>query len=166
MDRQDCLPCRSKPGEGGGLRHQRAGALYRGACKLCAALGQSTVYFGESGYNGYTRISEHEADVKSSDLSNAFAKHLREDHPDVDARQVESVLEFDVIRTFEKPLERQVAEAVAIHSCKADKLLNSKSEWEQPAVERLVVTRELPEAGNIGVGRGRGRGRRQRGADQ
>ena len=104
--------------------------------------------------------------MKSGDLSNAFAKHLREDHPDADARQVENVLEFDVIRTFEKPLERQVAEAVAIHSCKADKLLNSKSEWEQPAVERLVVTRDLPEAVDVGVGRGRGRGRRQRGADQ
>ena len=156
----------SKPGEGGGLRHQRAGALYRAACKLCAALGRSTVYFGESGYNGYTRIGEHAADVRSGDLSNAFAKHLREDHHDADRSKVEDVVEFEVIRTFEKPLERQVAEAVFIHNCKADKLLNSKSEWEQPAIERLIVTRELPEAGEPGAGRGRGRGRRQGGANQ
>ena len=50
-----------------------------------------------------------------------------------------------MLRTFEKPLERQVAEAVAIQNCKADLVLNSKAEWEQPAVERLIVTRDLPD---------------------
>ena len=104
--------------------------------------------------------------MRSGDLSNAFAKHLREDHPDADRSQVQDVVEFEVIKTFEKPLERQVAEAVFIHNCKADKLLNSKAEWEQPAIERLIVTRELPEAGEPGAGRGRGRGRRQVGANQ
>ena len=59
----------------------------------------------------------------------------------------------------------QVAEAVAIQNCKADTLLNSKSEWEQPAVERLIVTRELPDQDNRRGGGGlRGRGRPQRGA--
>ena len=38
----------------------------------------------------------------------------------------------------------QVTKSVTIHDCKADLVLNSKSEWEQPATERLVVTRELP----------------------
>ena len=124
------------------------------------------MYFGESGYSGYTRIGEHGADVRTGDLTNAFAKHLQEDHPEAVAGQVEQVIEFNVIRTFEKPLERQVAEAVAIQSCKADKLLNSKSEWEQPAVERLIVTRDLPEREEMGErrGGGRGRGRRPRGA--
>ena len=52
-----------------------------------------------------------------------------------------------------------MAEAVAIQSCKADTLLNSKSEWEQPAVERLIVTRELPDQDNRRGGGGlRGRG--------
>ena len=68
-----------------------------------------------------------------------------EEHLDADLEHPESVFDFQVLRTFEKPLERQVAEAVAIQSCKADLVLNSKAEWEQPAVERLVVTRELPE---------------------
>ena len=70
-----------------------------------------------------------------------------------------------MLRTFEKPLERQVAEAVAIQSCKADMVLNSKAEWEQPAVERLIVTRELPEQmgrGGGARGRGGGRGRQAR----
>ena len=57
-------------------------------------------------------------------------------------------------------MERQVAESVTIHCCKADQVLNSKSEWEQPATERLVVTRELPAKKEVrGRGRGSGRGR-------
>ena len=58
---------------------------------------------------------------------------------------------------FEKPLERQVAEAVAIQNCKADLVLNSKAEWEQPAVERLVVTRELDDLEDRRGGARRGR---------
>ena len=161
----DCLACISNPGEGGGLRHQRAGVLYRGTCKICAAQGRSTIYYGESGYNGYTRLGEHGADVRTGDLTNAFAKHLHEDHPEAAAGQVQDVISFEVIRTYEKPLERQVAEAVAIQRCQADQLLNSKSEWEQPAVERLIVTRELPEQEERRRGGGvRGRGRPQGGA--
>ena len=96
------------------------------------------MYYGESGYNGYTRLGEHGADVRTGDLTNAFAKHLHEDHPEAAAGQVQDVISFEVIRTYEKPLERQVAEAVAIQRCQADQLLNSKSEWEQPAVERSI----------------------------
>ena len=154
----DCSACLSNPGEGGGLLHQRSGVLYQGSCKLCLALGRgSTVYFGESGYNAYTRLGDHASDIRTQDLSNAFAKHLAEDHPEADAAQRKNAINFEVLRTYEKPLERQVAEAVAIQTCKADKLLNSKAEWEQPAVERLVVTRELPDQEDRRGGAGRGR---------
>ena len=160
----DCQACLSNPGEGGGLLHQRSGALYRGTCSLCAALGRSTVYHGESGYNGYTRIGDHGGDIRTGDLSNAFAKHLLEDHPEATAEEARGAIKFEVLRTFEKPLERQVAEAVAIQNCKADLVLNSKAEWEQPAVERLIVTRELPDQEERRGGAGRAR--RLRGAQQ
>ena len=61
-------------------------------------------------------------------------------------------------------LRSQVAEAVAIQNCKADLVLNSKAEWEQPTVERLIVTRELPDQEERRGGMGRGR--RHRGAQQ
>ena len=160
----DCQACISNPGAGGGLLHQRSGALYRGTCMLCAAAGRSTVYHGESGYNGYTRLDDHGGDIKAGNLSNAFAKHLLEDHPEATGAEIQTAIKFEVLKTFEKPLERQVAEAVAIQNCKADLVLNSKAEWEQPAVERLIVTRELPDQEDR---RGAaGRGRRQRGAQQ
>ena len=60
-----------------------------------------------------------------------------------------------------------------IHRNTAQIQMNSKAEWHQPVVARVVVTRELEEleqgggAGQRGRGRGRGRqqagGRRQRG---
>jgi hypothetical protein len=116
----------------------------------------TAIYTGETGYSGYTRLCDHGAEIRRKDLSNAFAKHLREEHPEREGDT--TAFDFKVVRTFQKPLERQVAEAVAIHNCKADEVLNSKSEWEQPATERLIVTRELPDR-EEGRGRGRGRGR-------
>lgn len=88
----------------------------------------------------YTQFQEHRRQVESGNLSNALAKHLLEDHPG-DEGDIRN-FKCEVLKTFSKPLERQVSEAVAIHGSVANKLLNSKSEWEQPAVERLVVTRE------------------------
>ena len=153
----DCGLCLSNPGKGGGLSHQRSGPLYKGTCKPCKDLGISTEYYGESGYSGCTRIEEHTDAIRTGDMSNAFTKHVKEDHPELP--NIENAIQFEVLRTFAKPLDRQVAEAVAIQSCKANKLLNSKSEWEQPAVERLIVTRDLPDHEE---GRGGGRGRRLR----
>ena len=87
-----------------------------------------------------------------------------EDHPESAALEVQNALNFEILSTFEKPFERQVAEAVAIQNCKADLVLNSKAEWEQPAVERLIVTRELSDLEDR---RGAaGRGRRQRAAQR
>ena len=84
------------------------------------------------------------------------SKHLRETHPEQEGNA--SVFNFEIRRTFEKPVERQVAESITIHDCsKADLVPNSKSEWEQPATERLVVTRELPERPDRAAERGRGR---------
>ena len=64
---------------------------------------------GESGYNGYTRLDEHTVDIKAGNPSNAFAKHLLEDHPTATALERQGAISFEVLRTFEKPLERQVA---------------------------------------------------------
>ncbi len=166
----DCPACLSNPGKGGGPRHQRSGALYTGSCRLCPEQGRGTaVYTGESGFSGYERLCSHADDIRRKDQGNAFAKHLREEHPAEEGEGGLGAFNFDVTRTFTKPMEQQIAEAVAIHGCQADTVLNSRAEWEQPATERLVVTRELPEAGGAapggGGGRGAGRGGGRRGRE-
>ena len=163
---EDCLLCLTNPGEGGGARHHRAGALYSGTCCLCreehgeqgegerggggggGGEGEQreqgkqfeSVYFGESGDSGYVRILRHGLEIEKKESTNAFAKHLEIYHPDQVGNK--TAFEFRVIKTFKSPLMRQIYEAVKIHSSTADIVLNSKSEWHQPATDRVVVTRE------------------------
>ena len=47
---------------------------------------------------------------------------------------------------------RQIWEAVKIHGSKATIVLNSKAEWMQPAIDRIVVTREPQEQQQQGGG--------------
>ena len=76
---------------------------------------------------------------------------------------------FTLEEVHGKPLTRLCSESVHIHNNKCDIAMNSKAEWHQPVVARVVVTRELDELqvpgakGGRGGGRGRGMGHRTRG---
>jgi hypothetical protein len=157
----DCMLCLSNPGQGGGLQHHRASALYTGTCLVCQeekGEDYTAIYTGETGFSAYTRTLEHKEGIHKKKEDNGFAKHLAEYHP---AREGDiKAFKFTVERTFSKPMERQVSEAVAIHTCQADLVLNSKSEWEQPVTERVVMTREPRESQPARRGGGRGRGAR------
>jgi hypothetical protein len=156
-----CMMCLTGGG-GGGLKHHRAGALYHGKCKICEAEGLVSEYWGESGDSAYARCLDHKKDIERKDLGNAFAKHIQLHHPAEEGKP--EVFQFRLENTFQRPAPRQVAEAVKIHGSKADFLLNSKSEWEQPSVDRVTITNEPRQregGGRGGAGqRGRG-GRRQ-----
>ena len=132
-----CLPCDSGlPG----ASHTRGGAEYMGVCVLCEANGVLTEYRGESGSSARQRFEEHREKIVSKDTSNAFAKHLAIFHPDhvgdVSAFRVKSV------KTFKKCLERQVSEGVSIAFSNAKYIMNSRSEWHQPALPRVTHTKE------------------------
>jgi hypothetical protein len=155
-----CMMCLTGGG-GGGLRHHRAGALYHGTCKICEQEGLCSEYWGETGDSAYARCLDHKKDIENKDLGNAFAKHLETHHPTEVGKP--DKFEFKLENTFQKPAPRQTSEAIKIHNSKADYLLNSKSEWEQPSVERVTVTREprQREGGGRGGGGQRGRGGRR-----
>ena len=156
---EDCPLCITNPGEGGGAKHQRSGALYCGVCLLCAAEHEEeeheeiehgerrpgekfeSLYWGESGFNGYTRTKSHISCIEKWDTNNAFAKHLAQHHPN-NIGDMKAFC-FRVVRAFKSPLLRQIWEAVKIYENKADIVMSSKSEWHQPAVDWLVVTREI-----------------------
>ena len=74
------------------------------------------------------------------DGRNAFAKHLQIHHPEHTGEPSSFTLKAE--RTFRKCLERQVSEGIEIANSDAEILLNSKSEFHQPAVTRIVTTRE------------------------
>ena len=116
--------------------HHRAGALYEATCQLCKQTNTNASYIGESGDSAYTRCLKHLEAVRKDDPKNsALAMHLREYRP-TQVRHEES-FKLKVLRTFKKPMERQVAETVVINNSKADIIMNRKEEWVAPVTVRL-----------------------------
>lgn len=141
-----CLFCFSD--ERGGGYHRRANCVYKGSCKKFANSNLEASYFGESGFSGYYRGDLHCKSILRKEEDNAFAKHLNIFHPECEG-DVNSpkVFNLKVLQTFKKPLERKVAEAVLINNSTADIKMNSKAEFLQPAVPRVITTREPPGRG-------------------
>ena len=48
-----------------------------------------------------------------------------------------------VLKSYQRPLERQIAEGVIIHNLDADITMNSKLDHYQPAIRRVTFTNEL-----------------------
>ena len=101
---------------------------------------------GESAFSGFYRAeSGHSKAIEKKDLSNAFAKHLNIFHPEAEGDK--EAFNMKILQTFNKPLERKVTEAVLINNSKANIKMNSKAEFHQPAVARVITTREPPGQG-------------------
>ena len=99
---------------------------YTVECQLCPA-----VYIGESSRNIFTRCAEHEARYRNGTATSFILKHQEEDH-----RGVDPVYKAKVTSITRDCLTRQVREAVLIRRSQV-KVLNSKSEWHQPALYRV-----------------------------
>ena len=93
------------------------------------------------------QLSEHEADIKNKNIKNGMAEHLgiyhKEKVGDPDS------FEYSSVATFQKRLERQFSEGVAItksdlsHTHREHILMNSKNEHHNSAVHRTSVSREV-----------------------
>ena len=83
----------------------------------------------------------------------------------------QAAFKFNLVEIHSKPLPRLVSESCFIHKTEANIPMNSKAEWHQPMVARVVVTKELDDQeqavggrrGGQGGGRGRGTTRLRRG---
>ena len=77
--------------------------------------------------------------------SNGFAKHLQVFHPE--NTRDPSAFKIKVESNHSKCLERQVKEGYFISNSDADYVINSKSEYHQPSVRRVMTTREVRNTG-------------------
>ena len=124
----DCVACQEGRGKGGECR--KSNVQYCMCCKLCPEE-DPTVYIGETARNLYTRSKEHFKNYKSKKKDNFILKHQVEKHEGMPAN-----FSASVTNKFRDCLSRQVSEAVTIRRC-GEKVLNSKSEWHQPALFRV-----------------------------
>ena len=100
--------------------------------------GRNTEYEGETGSNGYCRGKEQQSGLRLEEEDNALWKHCLLEH---EGEHVEFSME--VLQSFHSAMARQVNEGVRINRSKADCLMNSKSEFHQHPVARVVLTRGL-----------------------
>ena len=151
FDRTDCFPCSTRGG-----KCQKNGAGYEIRCETCLMDGKLSSYAGETGRNGYTRGNEHLDALRLEDEENSLWKHCLVEHGGVKA-----VFSMKVIGRFDSCLVRQVNEAVRIEMSEADCVMNSKAEFHQSPLVRVVPETGLQQEQGEGQGplqetRGRG----------
>ena len=158
--RQDCLCCST--GHPGGCERNSVG--YRITCQACQGAGSWAQYEGESGRNAYSRGLEHQQDLWNEKEDSSLWKHCQLQH-----EGVKQTFYMEALRSFSSCLARQINEAVRISSSSATIIMNSKSEFHQAPIVRVMVSSGLEleqgeEAPQRGRGRGAGRGRGRAGS--
>ena len=141
--RSDCFPCTS-----GGGNCEKCGSGYQIRCETCHLDGISSLYEGETGRNGYTRGKEHLDALRLENEDGALWKHCLVQH---DGKK--AVFSMKVLGVFYTCLVRQVNEGVKIQKSRAQCLMNSKTEFHQHPVVRVIPVRGLQEEqGEAAVG--------------
>ena len=131
----DCLACKGERGQGGNCR--KSNVQYEIKCNLCPDDAQS-VYIGETARNLFTRSKEHVQNYGRQYKESFMRNHQIESHYGAEAD-----FGAKVTGVFRDCLTRQVSEGVWIKRT-PHKVLNTKSEWHQPALWRVrsEVTRD------------------------
>ena len=136
----DCYVCTSDRAKNLVCRKTtRGGVGYEAQCKECAEEGRMSLYHGETSRTLYARAKEHLRPGTGCE-DKPLIKHTRKFHPGKDPA-------FDVraVEFFQDPLTRQINEGVRINNSKSHPtlLMNSKSEYIQGAVPRVVIMQGL-----------------------
>ena len=124
-----CIACKSGRGEGGSCR--KGNIQYQLECRLCPDTNKS-LYIGETSRNLYSRGVEHQGKYEAGKDDSFMCKHQAEKH----AGQ-QPTFDGKVTGMFRDCLSRQVSEGVQIRRCAGENIMNSKSEWHQPALWRV-----------------------------
>ena len=128
--RDDCMCCST--GNEGGCETNSVG--YKIECQGCL----NAEYDGETGRNGYSRGLEHLEAIRNESEESPLSKHCQLVH-----NGEKQTFSMSVVGSFQSCLERQINEAVRITSSQAEHVMNSKSEFHQAQIVRVVATNGL-----------------------
>ena len=129
--RENCFLCTS----GGGGDCSRSGSAYRLECEECPKNNLKAHYEGETGINCYSRGLEHSQGLEMKKEENPLWKHCQLQHGGAKVG-----FKINSLKSFKTAFERQVNEGVRIACSKADICMNSKSEFHQPSIVRVVAS--------------------------
>ena len=96
------------------------------------------IYEGESGRNSYSRGLEHQQNLQDENADSPLWKHCTLEHNN---EKVE--FSMKTLKGYKSCLDRQVNEAVRVTSSRAHTLLNSKNEFHQTPIIRVVAASGL-----------------------
>jgi hypothetical protein len=144
----DCNPCvRGTTQRLSCRRVTRGGLVYSCRCLTCEERGEDDAkveswYHGETSRTLYTRQKEHMKGLAGRKPDNALFKHQELHHHQLDGSPQ---YEFRTEKFFPDPMSKQIFEGVSInHSpSSAGHLMNSKAEYRQGEVARVVLVRGL-----------------------
>ena len=103
------------------------------------------IYSFKNVSGAHTRVSQHREDIRKNSDGNSISVHLAEQHPAYRG-DPDSII-FSVTNTGPKPLLRQIREAVKISNTNPDQVINSRSEYIRPVIQRLTHTDLIPDRG-------------------
>ena len=97
-------------------------------------------YVGESARSAKERFGEHWDDARKGKQDSHIFKHWQNQHGGT-----QTLFKFKIISFHFSALDRQIAEAVRISRTGAEKILNSKGQYNRCQVPRIVMvdTREV-----------------------
>ena len=92
---------------------------------------------GETSRSARMRGAEH-----WSDLENKRSKSVLNKHKEIEHHNENMKISMQITRKFKDPLTRQANEAVRISSRAKDELLNSKTEFNHPPINRVTIEKK------------------------
>ena len=132
-DRLECPVC-SSPESNGQCKHSNVG--YQLICETCKEQGITATYEGETSKSGYERGIQHVTGLTKKAEDAPLWKHNELVH------EGSADLPFSMVITgrFQKAMIRQESEAIRIRESQSEYQMNSKKEFQQPTIIRLIPT--------------------------
>ena len=113
---------------------RKEGVTYKITCNKCPA-----VYIGETSRNGITRGKEHVTDFINKRDHSIMLRQAQTCHPE----EINNTPNFSMTITNiykNKPLDRQLSEAIQINNLKEEHKINGKTEYINHILPRTIVS--------------------------
>ena len=136
-DSKECQPCENTSQGISKLSNCKVNNVcYSATCINCDQAGRKKIYHGETSRNLHIRSKEHtQLYLKRNDQSFMY-KHVKNEHG---GNVTDVKFKFQVIKKFQKPLQRQLYEAKCIEKTPMHENLNSKDEFNGQVLRRLEL---------------------------